>query len=214
MAHINFNSTSVLDKATGYTDLLIIQAIKIKHQPKNFNRDRGFSITWSWYPVTNMIKQAMTPLTSPPSGWHSVSMGYGLVCEWDSLDSKSHEIQMMGTEMVPKTLIVCNHLTRLMVQEDFIVIIQLKNCYPVYIWNMTILPFRFLRVPTMAYNTQDYWVLGLCPLSGILKKHKITQCFENWICFHPQVRGGRHLLWARPKKILTCKLFLYVKWVF
>jgi hypothetical protein len=39
----------------------------------------------------------------------------------------------------------------------------------------------------MVYDIQDYWVLGLCPSSGILKNR--TQRFGNWICFRPQVRG-------------------------
>jgi hypothetical protein len=35
------------------------------------------------------------------------------------------------------------------------------------------------RVLTMVYNTQNYWLFGLCPLSGILKTKK--QHFGNWI---------------------------------
>jgi hypothetical protein len=38
----------------------------------------------------------------------------------------------------------------------------------------------------MVYNTQNYWVFGLGPLSGILEIRK--QHFRNWICFCPQVR--------------------------
>jgi hypothetical protein len=40
----------------------------------------------------------------------------------------------------------------------------------------------------MVYNTQNYWVFGIFPSSGILETRK-TQHFGNWICFHPQVRG-------------------------
>jgi hypothetical protein len=36
----------------------------------------------------------------------------------------------------------------------------------------------------MVYNTQDYWVFGLCSSSGILK-HRRTQHFGNFICFRP-----------------------------
>jgi hypothetical protein len=43
------------------------------------------------------------------------------------------------------------------------------------------------RVLTMVYNTQNYWVLGLCPSSVILET--IKQRFGKWICFRPQVRG-------------------------
>jgi hypothetical protein len=38
----------------------------------------------------------------------------------------------------------------------------------------------------MVYNTQNYWVFGLCSSSGILENRK--QRFGNWICFRPQVR--------------------------
>jgi hypothetical protein len=40
----------------------------------------------------------------------------------------------------------------------------------------------------MAYNTQNYWVLRLCPSSDILKNQRI-QLFGNWICFRLQVMG-------------------------
>jgi hypothetical protein len=33
---------------------------------------------------------------------------------------------------------------------------------------------RFRRVLKMVYNIRDYWVFGLCPLSGILKNTKST----------------------------------------
>jgi hypothetical protein len=50
----------------------------------------------------------------------------------------------------------------------------------------------------MAYNTRDYWVFGLRPLSGILK----NTTFRKLICFHPQVTDGRHLLcWVRYKEL-------------
>jgi hypothetical protein len=38
-------------------------------------------------------------------------------------------------------------------------------------------------------STENHWVCGLCPSSGILNKLK-TQRFGNWICFRPQVREG------------------------
>jgi hypothetical protein len=41
---------------------------------------------------------------------------------------------------------------------------------------------RYYRVLTMVYNTQRYWVFGLCPSSGyFLNNHGKTQCFRNWI---------------------------------
>jgi hypothetical protein len=38
----------------------------------------------------------------------------------------------------------------------------------------------------MVYNTQNYWVFGLCPSSCIPETRK--QRFGNWMCFLPQVR--------------------------
>jgi hypothetical protein len=47
----------------------------------------------------------------------------------------------------------------------------------------------YYRVLTMVYNTQRYWVFGLCPSSGFfLNKNEKTRRFGNWICFRPQVR--------------------------
>jgi hypothetical protein len=36
---------------------------------------------------------------------------------------------------------------------------------------------QILRLLTMVYNTQNYWVFGLCPSSGILgtRKHKVSE---------------------------------------
>jgi hypothetical protein len=44
---------------------------------------------------------------------------------------------------------------------------------------------RFWRVLTVVYNTQNYWVFGICPSSGILKarKHNVSESG----CFRPQV---------------------------
>jgi hypothetical protein len=50
-------SISILGKATGYMDCVIKEAIEIRLHPKNFNRDSGFTLSRSWYPVTNMLKQ-------------------------------------------------------------------------------------------------------------------------------------------------------------
>jgi hypothetical protein len=52
---------------------------------------------------------------------------------------------------------------------------------------------RYYRVLTMVYNTQRYWVFGLCPSSGFfLNNNEKTQRFGNWICFHPQVRENTY----------------------
>jgi hypothetical protein len=39
----------------------------------------------------------------------------------------------------------------------------------------------------MVYNTQNYWVFGLRPSSGILEIRK--KRFWNWICLRPRVKG-------------------------
>jgi hypothetical protein len=49
---------------------------------------------------------------------------------------------------------------------------------------------------TKVYH-KNYWVSGLCSTSGILNTKKR---FGNWICFHYQVRGGRHLLLGSLRK--------------
>jgi hypothetical protein len=44
------------------------------------------------------------------------------------------------------------------------------------IWKFNI-NVSLLRVLTMVYNTQNYWVFGLCPSSGILetRKHNVSE---------------------------------------
>jgi hypothetical protein len=54
----------------------------------------------------------------------------------------------------------------------------------------------------MVCNTQDYWVFGLCPSSGILRNLR-TQRFGNWICFHLQVRGRHLLCWVLYKELTS-----------
>jgi hypothetical protein len=58
----------------------------------------------------------------------------------------------------------------------------------------------------MLYNTQNYWVFGLC-LSSRYYKYYRAQRFGNWICFHPQVRGETHTLLSsfRRKQIQFLK---------
>jgi hypothetical protein len=38
------------------------------------------------------------------------------------------------------------------------------------------------------YNTQNQWVLGLCPSFGVLNNQK-TQRFGNWACFRCSGEG-------------------------
>jgi hypothetical protein len=55
--NIYFSNTAILDKAPGYVDRLIKEAIEIRLHPRSFNMDGGLNLSWSWYPVINMIKQ-------------------------------------------------------------------------------------------------------------------------------------------------------------
>jgi hypothetical protein len=52
---IDFRSTFVSDKAAGYVDRLIKEAIEIRLNTRNFNRDGGFTLSRAWYPVINML---------------------------------------------------------------------------------------------------------------------------------------------------------------
>jgi hypothetical protein len=52
-----FSSTSILDMATGYMECMIKEATDIILHPGNFNRNGSFTLSGSWYLVTNMLKQ-------------------------------------------------------------------------------------------------------------------------------------------------------------
>jgi hypothetical protein len=45
--HIDFNSSSVLDKAAGSMDCLVKEATEIRLNFNNFNRDSGFILSWA-----------------------------------------------------------------------------------------------------------------------------------------------------------------------
>jgi hypothetical protein len=55
---------------------------------------------------------------------------------------------------------------------------------------------RIDRILTMVYNTQNYWGSEQTPPSGFLNTRKLR--FGNWICFRPQVMGGRRLHYWVP----------------
>jgi hypothetical protein len=56
MGHnIEFNSTTILDKALNYMYCLIKEAMEIRFHPRNFNRHMGFNLSQSQYPLINMI---------------------------------------------------------------------------------------------------------------------------------------------------------------
>jgi hypothetical protein len=57
---IDFNE-SILDRASGYMDRLVKEAIQIRLNQKNFNRDRGFKLSRAWNPVTKLFNHDIDP---------------------------------------------------------------------------------------------------------------------------------------------------------
>jgi hypothetical protein len=53
--NIDFSSVYILNKATGFMDRIIKEAIEIRLHPRNFKRDSGFTLSCAWYPVLNML---------------------------------------------------------------------------------------------------------------------------------------------------------------
>jgi hypothetical protein len=52
---IDFNNISVLDRASEYVDHLVKEAIQIRLNQNNINRDNGFTLSWAWNPVTKLL---------------------------------------------------------------------------------------------------------------------------------------------------------------
>jgi hypothetical protein len=55
-----------------------------------------------------------------------------------------------------------------------------------------------------AYETQNYWVFGLCPTFDILNNYR-TQHFGNRICFRPQVREDTYSVGSLRKSSVKFK---------
>ena len=55
--HIGFDEARLIDRATNYWDRLRREAIDIKLQPNNFNRDSGLHISKSWGPAISALKR-------------------------------------------------------------------------------------------------------------------------------------------------------------
>jgi hypothetical protein len=49
------STTSVLDRASGYMDCLVKEAIQIRLNYKNFNKYSGFTLSRAWNPVTKLL---------------------------------------------------------------------------------------------------------------------------------------------------------------
>jgi hypothetical protein len=52
---IDFNNVSVLDRASGYMDRLVKEAIQIRLNQNNINRDNGFTLSRAWNPVPKLL---------------------------------------------------------------------------------------------------------------------------------------------------------------
>jgi hypothetical protein len=55
---IDFIGTSILGMASWCMDCLVREAIVVQLHPNNFNRDEGFTLSRTWHPVINMLKQS------------------------------------------------------------------------------------------------------------------------------------------------------------
>jgi hypothetical protein len=56
------------------------------------------------------------------------------------------------------------------------------------------LSFLNRRILTMAYNTQNYWVSGFCPLSGILntRKHSVSETMRETLTLLGPLERANH----------------------
>jgi hypothetical protein len=67
---IQLQDTSILAKKLRCMDRIIREAIEIKLHPNNMNREDGFSLSRSWKPLINNLrewKQALTKNMTPPA---------------------------------------------------------------------------------------------------------------------------------------------------
>ena len=55
--HIVFDEARLIDRATNYWDRIRREAIEIKLQPSNFNRDSGLHISKSWDPAITTLQR-------------------------------------------------------------------------------------------------------------------------------------------------------------
>jgi hypothetical protein len=52
---IDFSNITILDKTSGYMDRIMKEAIHIRLNKENFNRDNGFNLSRAWFPITRML---------------------------------------------------------------------------------------------------------------------------------------------------------------
>ena len=55
--HIGFDEARLIDRATKYWDHIRREAIEIKLQSKNFNRDSGLHISKAWDPAISALQR-------------------------------------------------------------------------------------------------------------------------------------------------------------
>jgi hypothetical protein len=60
---IDFSNTIVLDRTSSCMDRPVKEAIGIRLDSKNFNRDGGLMLTHAWHPVINMLSNQEAGLT-------------------------------------------------------------------------------------------------------------------------------------------------------
>ena len=53
--HIGFDEARLIDRARNYCDRIGKEAIEIKLQPNNFNRDSGLHISKAWDPAISAL---------------------------------------------------------------------------------------------------------------------------------------------------------------
>jgi hypothetical protein len=52
---IDFSNITILDRTSGYMDRIVKEAIHIRLNRENFNRDNGFNLSRAWFPITRML---------------------------------------------------------------------------------------------------------------------------------------------------------------
>jgi hypothetical protein len=124
---IDFSNVSLFDRASGYMECLVKEAIQIRLNQKNFNRNNGFTLSQAWNPVTKLFKHdidsgkaAIEPAHRPVAltDWARYKFG------WNVFPNHNETITLRTrTGMVLEMLVFSplNNLTRLIARDNFIV---------------------------------------------------------------------------------------------
>ncbi|KAJ4452145.1 hypothetical protein ANN_03663 [Periplaneta americana] len=80
-------TTTILDKTSGYWDLVIKEAIEIQLDGNNFNRDGGLQLSTAWKPAINTLRPPAHSKQSGPARWATcqhqlIRKGLGLRAPW------------------------------------------------------------------------------------------------------------------------------------